>query len=258
MFANLTGAAPPPAAAAPAQSAATAVAAAAEATEAAAVAIAAEAAAAPAGVPAMFAGLPGAAPAGPPAAAAPVVHADQATLEAMQAAQGAKGINPPGDFPPPATDEATLETVRTTADAPNVSNPPRVAEPQVDAAPAAEKSKRKRKTKGAGFVVAYNALPSIAGKGFGEVVHLGDLLAPLLEHIAKEHRCELHPEGVVHWNLIEYGKGKSMLAHHFAKYLDKHAFNGVLVVDGNTSEGIAVKEVLMRRADLFIQGTWSQ
>ena len=54
--------------------------------------------------------------------------------------------------------------------------------------------------------------------------------------------------------MIEFGQGKSILAHEFAKMLDSQRFTGVLVVDGNTPEGLAVKDVLIRRADLVIQG----
>ncbi|MHA1574433.1 MAG: hypothetical protein ACTSX8_10615 [Alphaproteobacteria bacterium] len=203
------------------------------------------------------------------AAAAPLQQPAPVDVAAAQAQQGATGLNPPGDFAAAAAAEAAKR-----AEA--------AAKKEATAAAPAEKPKRKRRTKaemeaakvaevpaevpaaaapaevpaaGPGhFVVAYNALPVTAGNGFGQVVHLGDLLAPLLEHIATNHRCKDHPEGVAHWNMIEFGYGKSILAYEFAKYLDSVSFDGVLVVDGDTPEGLAVKDILVRRADLVVQG----
>lgn len=133
------------------------------------------------------------------------------------------------------------------------------------AEPAAETSKPKGKpktskantTKAAKvpFVVCFDAVPSKLSNGaLGEVTHLADFVEPIAKAIAKGHRCDEHPTGVDHWNLIEFNKGISILAHQVANYLDTKGHRGILVVDSYTAEGRALTEVLIRRADAVFRG----
>lgn len=124
-----------------------------------------------------------------------------------------------------------------------------------------DKPKRGRKPKtpkvpagGGAFVLALDSVAMVKNGAIGEVVQLTDLVSPIADAIAKSHRCKEHPQGVDHFGLIEFGEGKAELAAATARYLDKTPFVGVLVVDGSSAEGNAVKDVLLRRADAIIRG----
>lgn len=124
----------------------------------------------------------------------------------------------------------------------------------------ADKPKRTRKTKaapkskGEAFVLALDSVAMVKNGSLGDVVQLTDLIAPIADAVASSHRCKEHPQGVEHFGLIEFGDGKAELAAATARYLDKTPFKGVLVVDGSSAEGMAVKDVLIRRADAIIRG----
>ena len=135
------------------------------------------------------------------------------------------------------------------------------AEPPAEPAtePKPEKPKRGRKPKAAKagtapFIVAINSAVSAKNGVLGDITELTDFLEPIAKAVATSHRCKEHPEGVDHFDLIEYGNGKAELAAATARYLDKNPFSGVLVVDGMSAEGNAVKDVLIRRADVVIRG----
>ncbi len=107
---------------------------------------------------------------------------------------------------------------------------------------------------GTAFILAINSAVSAKNGALGDITELTDFLEPIAKAVATSHRCKEHPEGVDHFDLIEFGNGKAELAAATARYLDKNPFSGVLVVDGMSAEGNAVKDVLIRRADVVIRG----
>jgi len=126
-----------------------------------------------------------------------------------------------------------------------------------EAKPAKDKKSKTTKPKAVKvpFVVCIDAVPSKLTNGaLGEVIHLSEFVEPFTKAIAKGHRCDEHPQGVDHWNLIEFNKGISILAHHVGSHLDNKGFSGVLVVDSYTAEGRALTDVLIRRADAVFRG----
>ncbi len=200
----------------------------------------------------------------PPAAAEPAAEpAPSGFLAEMKnKAKKLVGVNPPKDETPKAVPamfaDAEVKTEPAAAEPAAAAPEPAAAEP-TKTAEAKPKTKRKttkpKKADSPGFIVALDAAAVKFNGAYGDVVNLTDLVTPITDAIAKEHRCDEHPKGVAHWGLIEYANGKSILAHQFAAFLDSDGFQGVLVVDGSTEEARAVKEVLMRRADLVIRGT---
>lgn len=166
--------------------------------------------------------------------------ADDGDALAALKAMGAKK-KPAGDKPAPAETPAEAKTEPTT-------------EPTADK----PKPKRARKTKkapeGGAFVLALDTVAMVKNGALGEVVQLTDLIAPIADAVASSHRCKEHPQGVEHFGLVEFGNGSSELAAATARYLDKTPFVGVLVVDGGSPEGLAVKDVLIRRADVIFRG----
>jgi len=215
-------------------------------------------------------------------------------LSKLQAQTGATGVNPPEaqaaepkvvvaktEPPPvePLTNGAAADGLATHTKAePAAETPPFVAEwgedipaevgkvvetvpdkPLETVKPTKGKPKTSKvntsKATKAPFVLCIDAIPAKLHNGtLGEVVHLSEFLEPYTTAIQKGHRCEEHPQGVDHWALIEFNNGPGILAHHVATQLDKKGFSGVLVVDGDTPEARAVKEVLIRRADVVFRG----
>lgn len=80
-------------------------------------------------------------------------------------------------------------------------------------------------------------------KGDEKVIQLVDLLAPVFEQVANEF-------GVLHYKLVEYGKGPGALAVALDKYLTENPLtNGeVVVMPKASAEGTDVVNVLIRHA----------
>jgi hypothetical protein len=197
-------------------------------------------------------------------------------LATLQAQTGATGINPPEaptettEQPPAAVTEAQTETTEQTPPPLEALTEGENSEglgtheiPQAEPAaettkptkPAAKGKRNTAKATKVPFVLCIDSVPSKLTNGaLGEVIHLSEFVEPFTKAIAKGHRCEEHPQGVDHWNLIEFNKGVSILAHNVASHLDTKGFSGVLVVDSYTAEGRALTDVLIRRADAVFRG----
>lgn len=147
----------------------------------------------------------------------------QGLLDKMKKMQkGATGVNPPA----------------AEGDAPSTPAPATTTEEKPASKPRAASSGTKRIVVLLNAVCVKNVPPNTK--------YLVDLLAPCMAHVAEEN-------GVAHWNLVEYAKGASLLAVAFDTVLDE--FSGTIVVDSDTPEARAVKEVLYARADVIIRGT---
>ena len=140
------------------------------------------------------------------------------------------------------TSETTSEPATTSEAAETTAEPGKPA-----------KKKRTAKRKGSSFILAID-VAAVKGNGeLGEAVHLSEFLQPITDYIAKEWKNKDHPDGIGHWGLIPFGEGKAYLARQVERYLDKHGFKGVLLVDSGTAEGAAVKDALIRRADVVFR-----
>lgn len=90
----------------------------------------------------------------------------------------------------------------------------------------------------------------VAAKGsFENSVHLIELLTPLLQDITKS-------SGAEHWANIPLYELKPQLAASLEEWFEENDFNGVIIVQNRTMESDAVREVLLRYADLVIQGVY--
>ena len=83
-------------------------------------------------------------------------------------------------------------------------------------------------------------------------VQLGDLVKLVADSVARDN-------GVEHWALVEFARGGPMLAAKFERYLDAREQNGeplegVVFADSASHECKALKDVLVRRAGVVVQG----
>jgi hypothetical protein len=89
---------------------------------------------------------------------------------------------------------------------------------------------------------------SVVAKGtMVNTVHLIELLTPLLNEIVKSKEVE-------HWALLPLYELKPLLAGALDEFLAKESFEGTIIVQDKTIESDAVREVLIKHADVIIQG----
>jgi hypothetical protein len=221
---------------------------------------------APASTPAPATAAPAPAPA--PQASAPA--AAPAGTGLFAALTGATTVNPPegaGKTEPPIAGLVTqqhgpAEKVAETAPvaAPvETKLPP--APPKAEPAPAATAAPSTEattitgevlgKSNGVeGLVVIFDALFTKRNEEWeGGVITLGEWIKPLADAVAKEYQAE-------RWNLVDY-KGPAALALKVERAIEKLQPKGVILVDSETAEGKALKEVLIRKARIVIQGVRS-
>lgn len=213
----------------------------------------------------------------------PAAEAGDDFLSRMQAQAGAgDAVNPPADTPAtespeagdadPNPDDLLASLMGKGAgkkDAPKAEAPAEMkpdpkpesdakTEPATEPDKAPKKKKGGTRRKGSAFIVAIDVAMMKGDGALGDVVHLSEFLQPITDYIAKEYKSDSkgnkYPDGIGHWGLIPFGEGKAYLARQVEKYLDTHGFKGVLLVDGSTPEGAAVKDALVRRADVVLKG----
>ena len=100
---------------------------------------------------------------------------------------------------------------------------------------------------GAGFVLMLDAVYAKNTTIANGVHRLEDLAKPIADMVAKDN-------GVEHWGLVEFHRGGPMLAAKFERMMDAHGLNGVVIADSKTAECKALREVLIRRAGVVVQG----
>lgn len=100
---------------------------------------------------------------------------------------------------------------------------------------------------GVGFVVMFDAVYTKNQTLANGVRHLGDLVKPIADIVAADN-------GVEHWGLVEFHRGGPMLAAKFERWLDAKPLEGVILADSKTKEAQALRDVLVRRAGVVVQG----
>lgn len=103
-----------------------------------------------------------------------------------------------------------------------------------------------------GFVVMFDAVYAKNETLANGVKHLGDMVKPLADIVAKDNEVE-------HWGLVEFHRGGPMLAAKFERLLDAfeeqgQPMTGVILADSRTKEAQALRDVLIRRAGVVVQG----
>lgn len=110
----------------------------------------------------------------------------------------------------------------------------------------------KKAQNGTGFVVMFDAVYTKNETLGNGVKHLCDMVKPVADIVAKDN-------GVEHWGLVEFHRGGPMLAAKFERLLDAfekqgNPMTGVILADSKTAEAKALREVLVRRAGVVVQG----
>lgn len=164
------------------------------------------------------------------------------------------GVNPPEQHEPDSGDDPTPETAAEKKK--RVAKEKREAKKAVKDAEEAVEAAAKRvvdETGGTPSVVINNAktgmtvfIDCLPVKGI-DTIQLIDILAPSMEAVAIKI-------GEPHWNLIDFGKGPSLLATAFDEWLDNNPVNGTVLVDGSSAESRAVREVLTAHAVAVVWG----
>jgi len=103
-----------------------------------------------------------------------------------------------------------------------------------------------------GFVVMFDAVYAKNETLANGVKHLGDMVKPIADIVAKDNAVE-------HWGLVEFHRGGPMLAAKFERLLDAfeeqgNPMTGVILADSRTKEAQALRDVLIRRAGVVVQG----
>jgi hypothetical protein len=92
-----------------------------------------------------------------------------------------------------------------------------------------------------------DAAPVKANGNLGRIYMLSDLLSPVASQIAEANNVD-------HWQLVEFGKGKGLLAHAFRKKLGTLSAGSTIIADSSSEETRAVLEVLLETANTVVRG----
>ena len=100
---------------------------------------------------------------------------------------------------------------------------------------------------GVGLMILFDCVLR-KGHGKGEsVINLADWIRPVTDKVAADN-------GVPHWGLIDFGKGSFALAVALEAAFKERPPAGTVMVDSYSPEGRAVKDVLVRWAEVIVQG----